>query len=81
MTKAYEYDKLTHAGSSALLTCILTVMFEPFFGWLALMAASWCAFAIGIVKEIHDGINGEDGFSIIDVLANVIGILLVWGTI
>lgn len=82
LSKCSEFDKLTHAGGSALLTnglaCILSI-------WLnrlgQVLLAGVLAFLVGLALEIYQAYR-EDGFSWRDLVADIIGIwIATWAII
>lgn len=79
-SKCYEYDKLTHAGGSALLTLIAYIMLEAYSyaGWLNnLFAACLVSFLTGIGIEVYQGFDHTaDGFSWRDLVADFAGIVV-----
>jgi hypothetical protein len=78
LSKCMEFDKLTHAGGSCLLTLTLYLplnFFSPCI-WIVNAAIAGClAFTLGLFLEILQGWYA-DGFSWRDLTANVIGITL-----
>ena len=87
LTKAQGFDKWAHlAGSAAGMLICLGVMkiFLP--DWFVFTIGMWISSAIvfgaGLGLEIRQGRHPlSDGFSFLDLVADIAGILLVWGVI
>ena len=84
LTKAIEYDKWVHfAGSAAGVLMFLWVYRHVINGAptddFLLQLSMLSAFVMGLGLEVTQGQDSNsDGFSFLDLIANGLGILLVW---
>lgn len=74
LSQCTEYDKLTHAGGSALLMCGLSCILAISFNRIGqVLFAGALAFLVGFALEIYQAYRG-DGFSWRDLVADIVGI-------
>jgi len=88
--QARNYDKLSHAGGSCLIVCLLWSIIMTFEGYLfpinhktqRRIRLITCSIVLvgGIALEVWQGFHGH-GFSWRDVVADVAGVLVAYGAI